>query len=186
MKKWYIFLISSLFLFAESSQAEKLLIKPERLWTKPAGEIQLQVDGGVLPLRWQTTSGQIRRKEKTDNAFVYTAPQRYMQDKVRFIDNAGQETVIEIDVLRPLTISPSQRTIPVNNSARFKVYGGSGEWQINNIKGIEVEKIDTQTLQVTAGSQSGEFILLLEDKKTQDNLDVSIIVYDALGVKQQD
>ncbi len=183
MKKYLNFTGLSLLFLSTHIYAREIQIECERLWAKPHEEIQLQIEGGLLPLTWQTTTGQIKRKEKTGREFIYTAPQRYMQDKIKFTDNAGQEAIVYIDILRPLMLSPSQRIIPIKSSTEFKVYGGSGEWRINEVEGINAEKLDEQKFKVTVEKQAGEFILQLKDTKTQDILDVSIMVYEKLKIK---
>ncbi len=161
-----------------------LAVTPQHLWSQPEQIHHIQVTGGLPPIYWQTQSGDITPGEQP-NSFIYQAPRRYMQDSIRFIDRSRQQIQITIDILRPLTITPSIRHLPLNGETRFRIQGGSGQWQIEPHQTLTITKQDDNiTFNIKAGSTAGLHTIQIHDQITHEHIQAQIHIYAPLDVHQ--
>ncbi|RKZ82987.1 MAG: hypothetical protein DRR19_19785 [Candidatus Parabeggiatoa sp. nov. 1] len=180
----------ALLLSLNTAQAtEPLEVAPKQIWSKPNQEHQFWITGGLRPIFWQSKAGEVSVDEKEPNLFIYMAPRRYMQDSITFFDRAGQEVQVLIDVLRPLSVSPSIRNIPINGETHFQIQGGSGHWQVkpeveehDNI--LTITKSDNMTLTIQAGSSGGLQTIRIHDEATEDEVEVQVQIYAPLEVQE--
>jgi hypothetical protein len=168
---------------------EPLEVAPQSIWSKPSQVHQFRVTGGVPPIYWQSRSGEVSVDEENPNIFIYKAPRRYMQDNIHFFDRAGQEIQVTIDILRPFRVSPSRRHIPINGTTKFRLYGGSGQWQLKSEQPTDEQiltatQTDNHTLTIQASATAGTQTIRLYDQITDEEVEVQVQVYAPLkGVR---
>jgi hypothetical protein len=165
---------------------EPLEVAPQNIWSKPSQVHQFRVTGGLPPIYWQSRSGEVSVDEENPNIFIYKAPRRYMRDYIRFFDRAGQEIQVNIDVLRPLRISPTRRNIPTNGKTHFRIYGGSGHWQLKpdqHARILTATKTDKKTLTIQAGASAGTQPIRVYDEITDDEVQVQVQIYAPLKIQ---
>jgi len=166
-----------------SAQQNPLTISPVNIWSRPSQEHRFNLSGGLPPIRWQSKSGEVSAVDGEEGVYLYRAPRRYMQDQVHFFDNAGQQAMITIDVLRPLTVSPSVRRIPIGGVTDFVIQGGSGEWKFSEETKLKLNKQENGKLQVVAGSNAGQYTLKVMDMVTDDEVELMVHVYAPLQIQ---
>ncbi|MCP4701022.1 MAG: hypothetical protein GY862_29840 [Gammaproteobacteria bacterium] len=177
-----IFVWGVLFSFLRAEEAI-ISVTPQALWSRPQQEHRFTVKGGLPPIRWQTRAGDVKALE--ERVFLYRAPKRYMRDQLRFFDRAAQEAQVTIDILRPLSVSPSIRNVPVNGRAEFSVHGGSSKWEVSDDGGLQVAKLEKTKLEINAGNSTGRKNLRIHDQVTEEQFDIVINVYTVLEVREQ-
>lgn len=165
-----------IFLLFFSTTAQSFTVTPKKIITKPNQTHKFKVIGGLPPIFWQSRAGEVIRGSEP-NSFIYTAPRRYMQDYVRFFDRADQYVQVNIEILRPLAASPSIRNIPINGKTRFRIMGGSGNWQVKSDKDLKFTKYNNRMLNVQASTVVGLRKIQIYDEVTKEEIEVQVRVY---------
>ncbi|RKZ38985.1 MAG: hypothetical protein DRQ49_12790 [Gammaproteobacteria bacterium] len=164
---------------------EPLKVTPKQIWSKASQVHNFKVTGGLPPIYWQTKAGDVQVGEKP-NTFVYTAPRRYMQDTIRFYDRTDQAIEVTIDVLRPLSVTPSRRNIPLQGESHFRIQGGSGQWQAKmDDDALTITQLDKGKLTVKASDIAGLQQIQISDKVTQEQVEVEVQIYAPLEVQEE-
>lgn len=156
--------------------AQSFTVTPKKIITKPNQTHIFKIIGGLPPIYWQSKAGEVMRGSEP-NSFIYRAPRRYMQDYVRFFDRADQTIQVDIEILRPLAASPSIRNIPVNGKTRFRIMGGSGNWQVKPDKDLKFTQHNKIILNVHANSVVGLRKIIVYDEVTKEEIELSVRVY---------
>ena len=161
---------------------DKLQTNPTHLYSQMKQQHRIKVMGGLLPIQWQTKAGTITATSDS-RIFNYQAPPRYMTDTVTFYDPTDQETIVFIDVLRPLSVTPKQRTMKPKQQSHFTIQGGSGDWSVINDANLNNVSKQKNQLIVTADEQAGQCIVWIQDQKTQEKISLLIKIYAPLDIK---
>ena len=186
MKIVYILLISlSLAIPCQAADEGGMSITPDSFWSGPGMEHELVVKGGLPPYRWQCKSGTITPIIENEGRYMYKAPKRYGDDWVRFEDTAGQHAEINIDIYRPLTISPSRMTLAPDQKGNVRVIGGSGQYEINKNEVLNTQMEKDGLITVSPKVEEGETVLTVKDGVTGETVSLPITIYGPIMIQKK-
>jgi len=180
---FYVFTMTPTLSGSEDLES-KIAVVPETIITSPRTATTISVKGGLPPYRWYTRSGEIQRTKQHE--FIYTSPKRYGFDTVTFEDRAGQTITADVEVLRPLTVSPLTSRLHTKEKKTFSIYGGSGKWKIIQHDTLTIVEITKQRLTIQAGSLPGKNKIVIQDTKTGEIKKIEIEVYDDLKIEMNE
>ena len=165
--------ISSTSTFA--SGPETMTIEPTTLYSQIGEEHHITIKGGLPPYRWYTVSGDI--KEKNENIFTYTAPGRFGTDQATFEDKAGQKVQIQINIIRPLSLSPTKFDLNIKDEAAIRVSGGSGQWCVAEHTGIEIIETNSSFIKIKPEGETGLKKIVIQDTVTKESANIEINIF---------
>ncbi|MBF0099458.1 MAG: hypothetical protein HQK77_00975 [Desulfobacterales bacterium] len=159
-------------------------IKPFLFWSAPQQKHALEVTGGIAPYRWQCYTGSITSIDQEH--YMYQAPRHYGMDWILFEDRSGQQAKMEVNVLRPLTISPYNTSLFINDKGVFRVSGGSGQWKVMPHDGFQIQQETNQhqfTLKPIRELKNTQ--IQVQDLHTKEIVDLKIEVYGKLNIEKK-
>ncbi|MBF0468951.1 MAG: hypothetical protein HQK61_08715 [Desulfamplus sp.] len=164
-----------------ASGPEQMTTTPTIIYSQLGGEHQITINGGLPPYRWYSLSGDIDKQN--EHQFTYTAPNRFGTDKVTFEDRTGNKVQIEINIPRPLSLSPTRFDLGIDGEAQIRVSGGSGQWCVKEHQELEILDTTPTHLTIRPDGKIGLKNIVIQDVITHESVVMEINVFGNMEIK---
>lgn len=138
--------------------------------------LQFSVAGGVPPISYSVVSGGGTISSSTG---LYSSTATPGSVSVRAIDSVGNISLASLTVEPPVQISPSTKSVAINNTTTFTAIGGQAPYSFSKVSGIG--SINSSTGVYTAPGSTGSAVVRITDALGNSS-DASITINNALGI----